>query len=146
MAQSPSQVSPRLTFSALAIAVAGFAVQQPAIGPAIRDVEESLRPSQAWSAWLVAGYLMIAAVAAPALGRLAELSGERKMLLIGLAIFMVSSIGAALSPNIAVLLIFRAIPGIGGAVYPLALALARAHLPQAHQTRALSFLAAAFGA
>ena len=146
MPQSPSKVSPRLTFSALAIAVVGFAVQQTAIVPAIHDVEESLRASQAWSAWLVTVYLMIATVATPALGRLAELYGERKMLLIGLAIFMVSSIGAALSPNIAVLLIFRAIQGIGGAVYPLTLALARAHLPQAHQTRALSFLAAAFGA
>src|SRR5699024_11405343 len=50
------------------------------------------------------------------------------------------------SHNIAVLMSFRSIQGFGGAVYPLALALARAHLPQSHQTRALSFLAAAFGA
>lgn len=146
MTQSTSNISPRRTFGALAIAVVGFAVQQTAIVPAIYDVEASLGASQAWSAWLVTIYLMIATVATPALGRLAELYGERKMLLIGLAIFMLSSIGAALSPSISVLLIFRAIQGIGGAVYPLALALARAHLPQAHQTRSLSFLAAAFGA
>src|SRR5699024_4566850 len=123
MTQSTSNISPRRTLGALAIAVVGFAVQQTAIVPAIYDVEASLGASQAWSAWLVTIYLMIATVATPALGRLAELYGERKMLLTGLAIFMVSSIGAALSPNIAVLLIFWAIQGIGGAVYPLALAL-----------------------
>jgi MFS family permease len=64
-----------------------------------------------WAAWLVTVYLIVATIATPAMGRLADLHGRRRMLLAGLGVFMVGSVGAALAPDLAVLLVCRAVQG-----------------------------------
>lgn len=123
----------------------GYAFLQTAIIPAIPTVREALGMSQAWSAWLLSAYLMLATVATPALGRLADLHGRRGLLLISLLIFFVGAVGAALAPGTAVLLIFRAVQGAGGAVFPLTFALAREHLPRERVQQAIGALIGAFG-
>ncbi|HVV25360.1 MAG TPA: MFS transporter, partial [Pseudonocardiaceae bacterium] len=129
----------------LVVAVIAFAVQQTSIVPAVHDVEQSLHGTDEWASWLVTVYLIVATVATPALGRLADLYGRRRMLLIGLAVFALASVGAALSPNLVVLLCFRALQGAGGAVYPLALALARQTVPKGRANAVISLLSGAFG-
>jgi MFS family permease len=65
--------------------------------------------------------------------------------LIGLAVFALASIAAALAPNRPFLIVCRAVQGIGGSVYPLALALARESVPDDRSTTTISLLTAAFG-
>jgi MFS family permease len=130
---------------ALFVAVIAFAVQQTSIVPAIADVQKSLKASTEWASWLVTVYLMVATVATPAMGRLGDLFGRHRMLLIGLAVFAAASVGASLAPDLAVLIVFRAVQGIGGAVYPLALALARENVPEEQATRVIALLTGAFG-
>jgi MFS family permease len=67
------------------------------------------------------------------------------MLLTGLAVFAAASVGASLAPDLAVLIVIRAVQGIGGAVYPLALALARENVPEEQATRVIALLTGAFG-
>lgn len=136
---------PLLTTTGLAVAVVAFAFQQTSIVPAVHDVQQSLHGTAEWSSWLVTVYLMAATVATPALGRLGDLHGRRRVLLAGLAAFAIASIGAATAPNLAVLLCWRAVQGVGGAVYPLALALARGGVPQRRSKMARSLLTGAFG-
>ena len=59
-----------LTLAALAVADIAFAFQQTAIVPAIPAVQRDLHASQAWSAWLLTGYLVASSVATPLLGKL----------------------------------------------------------------------------
>lgn len=129
----------------LLVAVIGFAVQQTSIVPAVQAVQQSLHASTEWSAWLVTVYLIVATVATPAMGRLGDLHGRRRMLLIGLGVFVLGSVAAAFAPNIAVLIVCRAVQGIGGSVYPLCLALARELLDEQAVTRAVGLLTAGFG-
>jgi MFS family permease len=130
---------------ALFVAVVAFAIQQTSIVPAVETVQRSLGASGEWSAWLVTVYLIVATVATPAMGRLGDLHGRRRMLLTGLLIFVAGSIGAALSPNMAVLIVFRALQGIGGAVYPLCLALARDNVSDHDVTKVVGLLTGGFG-
>jgi MFS family permease len=130
---------------ALLLAVIAFAIQQTAIVPAVESVQRSLGASSEWSAWLVTVYLIVATVATPSMGRLGDLYGRRRMLLVGLLIFVAGSIGAALAPNMAVLILFRAIQGIGGAVYPLCLALARDNVSDDDVTKVVGVLTGGFG-
>lgn len=139
-------VRPRRVIGGLLAADVAFAYQQTAIVPAIHDVERSLGATPEWSAWLVTAYLIVATVATPAMGRLADLHGRRRMLLTGLGVFMAGSVGAALAPDLAVLLFCRAVQGIGGAVYPLTLALARRLLPREKAASAVALSAGSFGA
>lgn len=113
--------------------------------PAVQVVQKSLGASPEWSAWLITVYLIVATIATPAMGRLADLRGRRRMLLIGLAVFLLGSVGAALSPTTGALLVCRAVQGIGGSVYPLTLALARRLLPGQRAARAIALSAGAFG-
>ena len=56
----------------------------------------------------------------PILGKLGDAHGKKKLLVISLGIFGVASLGAALAPNIGVLIGFRALQGAGAAIFPLA--------------------------
>ncbi|HEY3534531.1 MAG TPA: MFS transporter [Pedococcus sp.] len=135
----------RTTLLVLGLAVIGFAVQQTAVVPAIQDVERDLHASSEWAAWLVTVYLVVATVATLAMGRLADLHGRRRMLLLGMAVFAAGSVGAALAPNVIVLILFRAVQGVGGAVYPLTLSIARDRVPEEKATAAIAVLTAGFG-
>lgn len=128
---------------ALLAADATFAFQQTAIVPAVHDVQVSLNASPEWSAWLITIYLIVATIATPAMGRLADLHGRRRMLLTGLGVFLLGSVGAALAPDTAILLAFRAVQGIGGSVYPLTLA--RRLLPREQAVRVIALSAGSFG-
>lgn len=145
--ESPTaeQRTSRRVTVALFAAVVAFAVQQTSIVPAVQDVQKSLHGTAEWSSWLVTVYLVVATVATPAMGRLGDLHGRRRMLLIGLALFGVASIGGALAPNLPVLICCRALQGVGGSVYPLALALARQTMPGSRSNATISLLAGAFG-
>ncbi len=129
---------------ALLTADVAFAFQQTAIVPAVHTVREDLGGSAEWSAWLVTSYLMVATVATPAMGRLADLHGRRRLVTIGLVIFFVASAAGAFAPNLPMLLACRAVQGVGGAVYPLTLALARREAPAGRSTQAISWSAASF--
>jgi predicted MFS family arabinose efflux permease len=122
-----------------------YAFQQTAVIPAIPTIERQLHASTAWSAWLLSGYLLVATVATPAFGRLADLYGERRVLLLSLLIFLAGSVGAASSPNLPFLIVCRGAQGAGGPVLPLLFALARRHLPNDRVDRAIAGLTGAFG-
>lgn len=63
---------------------------------------------------IVVGYLIAATIAAPVYGRLGDLHGRRRMLLMALAIFMAASILCALSTGFWPLVAGRVLQGVGG--------------------------------
>lgn len=139
------RVRPRVVV-VLVLTDLAFAFQQTAIMPAVKDVRQAFDSPREWSAWLVTVYLIVATVATPAFGRLGDLYGRRRVLLLGLGIVLVGCIGAATAPNMAVLLLWRAVQGVGGSVYPLTLALGRDELPEGRFRGSVALFAAAFGA
>ena len=74
--------------------------------------------------WIVTLYTVVfAALLAPA-GRLADVVGRRRLFLIGMAVFVLGSLGAAAAPGLDLLLAARAAQGLGGALLlPASLAL-----------------------
>jgi EmrB/QacA subfamily drug resistance transporter len=72
--------------------------------------------------WLIAGYLLTSTTTVPLWGRLADIHGRRRILLAGLGWFLVASVLCALAPDMAWLVAFRALQGVGaGCVLPVAL-------------------------
>lgn len=137
--------SPRRLVGVLILAVVGFAFQQTSIVPAVQTVQRSLGGSSEWSAWLVTVYLIVATVATPAFGRLGDLYGRRRLLIVGLSIFVLGSVAATFAPDMPVLIVCRAVQGVGGSVYPLSLAIARAVLPAERTRTSIALLTGAFG-
>jgi len=76
--------------------------------------------------WLLSAYAIVfAAVLVPA-GRIADLYGRKKVLLIGIGFFTLASIMASLAPGLGVLIAARAIQAVGAAmIVPTSLRVAR---------------------
>ncbi len=64
--------------------------------------------------WVLTAYLLTSTAATPLYGKLSDLYGRRRLYLIALGIFLVSSLLAGLSQNMLQLIIFRGLQGAGG--------------------------------
>jgi EmrB/QacA subfamily drug resistance transporter len=72
--------------------------------------------------WLISGYLLTSTTTVPLWGRLADIHGRRPVLLAGLAWFVAASLLCAWAPDMAWLVAFRALQGVGaGCLIPVAL-------------------------
>ena len=65
-------------------------------------------------AWVVAGYLIANAIAAPVYGRLGDAFGRRRMMVIALSVAFLGSALCALSASIEMLIASRFLQGLGG--------------------------------
>jgi len=80
--------------------------------------------------WVINGYTLVFGVLIVTGGRLADMFGRRRIFFIGSAIFAVFSLIGGFAPNVATLLIARALMGVGGAMmWPATLGMTYAILP-----------------
>lgn len=66
--------------------------------------------------WIITGYILAAAVLSVPFGRLADLTGRKRILVIGIFIFALCSGGAAFSTSMGMLLALRIVQGLGAAM------------------------------
>ena len=118
-----------VTLAILTFAGIAFALQQTMVIPALPALQRDLHTTTAWATWLLTGFLLSASVATPLLGKLGDQHGKERLLVIALGIFFVGSLGAALAPNIWVLIACRMVQGTGAAVFPLSFSIIRDEFP-----------------
>jgi len=106
--------------------------------PAIR---EDLATSSAGIQWYASLYSLGFALVLILAGRIGDLFGTRRLLLVGYATFIVASVGSALAPSIEVLLAFRLLQGVGaGTMAPQLSAMVQRSYRGHDRTRAFSVL------
>lgn len=64
-------------------------------------------------AWVVAVYLLTSTVSTPIWGKLGDLYGRKPLFLVAIVIFLVGSVLSGLAPNMTLLIVSRAVQGIG---------------------------------
>jgi len=143
---SSRQANPTLVLGLLALAGMVFAMLQSLVAPALPVIADELDASTADISWLVTAYLLAAAVATPIAGRLGDMFGKRKVLLVVLGVLAAGSLVAALAENLATLVTGRVLQGAGGAVLPLAFGIVRDELPPKRVGVAVGLLSALLGA
>ena len=113
---------------------------------ALPSIKEHLHASLASLEWTVNAYTLTFAVLLLTGATLGERFGRRRIFTLGLAIFTLASAGAALAPDVGVLVAARAIQGAGGAlVLPLSLTILSSAVPAARRGAALGFWGAMSG-
>jgi EmrB/QacA subfamily drug resistance transporter len=137
--------SPRLTLAGLVTAAMAFALMQTFLIPALPTLQEDLGTSGTWVTWTVTAYLLTGSVATPLIGRLGDQHGKTRLMVISLAVFLVGSVAAIFAWNVASLIVFRAIQGVGGAVFPLSFAIIRDEFPPERQGQAMGLVSAVLG-
>ncbi|MQA11958.1 MAG: MFS transporter [Pseudonocardiaceae bacterium] len=99
----------------------------PLIPTVARDFHESLSTAQ----WSLTVALLVGTVSSPVLGRLGDGPRRRVTMLGSLVVVTAGGVVAALAGGLGMLLVGRGLQGVGLGMAPLAMATARAELPQA---------------
>ena len=76
-----------------------------------------LKTNLAMVGWTITGFQFSQSVIMPIMGKLSDDLGRKKVFLVSVAIFTLSSLAAGFAPNIIWLIIFRVIQGIGGGAF-----------------------------
>ncbi len=98
--------------------------------PAIPTLIKDFHISYGLSSWLLTAYLISGAVMTPIAGKLSDIYGRKKMLLIIMAIYAVGVITGGFAINIYTLIITRVIQGFGMAMFPIAFSMVRDQFPR----------------
>jgi EmrB/QacA subfamily drug resistance transporter len=89
------------------------ALEQTIVAPALPTIGRKLADIENLS-WVVTAYLLSATASTPLFGKLSDIYGRRLMMLISLGVFIAGSVACALAPNMTMLILGRALQGIGG--------------------------------
>ncbi len=137
--------SPTITLTILLVVAISYVLQQTLVVPALTVIQADLGTTRTWATWVFTGFLLTSAVSTPIVGRLGDIYGKKRMMVVALVAFAVGTIAAALSTSIESLIAARAVQGVGGAVFPLAFGIVRDELPPERVGVALGLLSATFG-
>ncbi len=111
--RAPASCSP------IVVAAAVFqAVLQTVIVPLLPELPHFTGAGRTAVSWLVTVTLLVGAVVTPIFGRLADMFGKKKMLLVAFSMMTLGSMLCALSSDIAVLIFARALQGAGSQSSP----------------------------
>jgi EmrB/QacA subfamily drug resistance transporter len=122
-----------------------FAVLQSLVAPALPIIAQDLHASTGDISWILTAYLLSASVLTPILGRLGDMVGKRRVMLVVLVVLAAGTLLAALAPNLAVLIVARALQGAAGAIMPLSIGIVRDELPRERVGVTVGLLSAIFG-
>jgi EmrB/QacA subfamily drug resistance transporter len=132
----------QVTYVVLATAAAAYALLQSLVSPVLPLLEKDLHTSQDTVTWVLTAYLLAASVATPILGRIGDMIGKERVLVVVLVLLAVGSILAALATSISVMIVARAIQGVGGGVIPLSFGIIRDEFPREKVVGAVGVIAA----
>lgn len=129
------------------LALAGIVVslQQTTVVPLIPQFPHLLNAAASDTTWIVTATLLASAVATPVVGRLADMFGKRRMLLLCVVILVIGSAISASSDTLTPLIVGRALQGLAAGVVPLGISLMRDELPADRLGSATAMMSASLG-
>ena len=145
--QRPASVVPRRGMVLMAALMATFmaAVESTIIATAMPTIVGDLGGFRLFS-WVFAAYLLTMAVSVPIYGRLADIYGRKRVFFVGTGIFLVGTTLCGFARTMVVLVMFRAIQGIGaGAIQPIASTVIGDIYTPAERARVQGYLSSVFG-
>ncbi|WP_438941846.1 MFS transporter [Naasia lichenicola] len=126
---------------ALMISTALIALEATILATAVPGIVRDLGGFNQFP-WLFSIYLLAQAVTVPIYGRLADVYGRKRIMLVGIGLFLIGSVLCGLAWNMLTLILFRAIQGFGaGAVAPMSITIAGDMYSLAERAKAQGYLA-----
>src|ERR671915_2153458 len=114
--------------------------------PAIPNIITEFNISYNTASWILTAYLIAGAVMTPIAGKLSDIYGRKKMVLIIMIIYIIGISLGGLSSNITILIISRVIQGIGISMFPIAFGIVRDQFPPEKLAIGVGIFSAMFAA
>ena len=141
MASDTRRTHHQVTFAVLAAGVAAYALLQSLVTPVLPTIQASLHTNQNTVTWVLTAYLLSASIFTPIMGRIGDMIGKERVFTATLIALAAGSLLAALATNVTVMIVARAIQGIGGGVLPLAFGIVRDEFPREKLNGAIGMIA-----
>lgn len=132
----------KITFVVLWVGVGAYSLLQSMVSPVLPLFQTSLHTTQNTVTWVLTAYLLSASVFTPILGRVGDMIGKKRVLVVVLVVLAIGSLLAAVASSITVMIIARAIQGVGGGVIPLSFGIIRDEFPREKVAGAVGIIAA----
>ncbi len=144
---STPDVVRRPTTVVAVLASAGIVVSlmQTVVIPLVPQLPRLLDASPADTTWAITATLLAAAVATPTTGRLGDMYGKRRMLLVSLGLLVAGSVVGALSDTLPPMIVGRVLQGLASGVIPLGISIMRDELPSERLGSATAMMSASLG-
>ncbi|MET9913273.1 MFS transporter [Streptomyces sp. NPDC006476] len=144
-AADPAAPRPGAVVAVLAFAGIVVSLMQTLVIPIVPELPKLLDAPASDTAWAVTATLLAAAVATPVVGRLGDMFGKRRMLLVSVVLLVTGSILCALSDSLVPMIVGRAVQGLASAVVPLGISIMRDELPTERLAGATALMSASLG-
>src|SRR5438093_291054 len=141
----PARQHYNLTFAVLALGGIAYALLQSLVAPALPTIQRDLHASTTAVTWVLTAYLLSASVCTPILGRLGDMYGKERVLVVVLAAMGAGTLIAALARSADLMILGRVVQGAGGAVFPLAFGIIRDEFPRERVATGIALISAILG-
>lgn len=129
------------------LAAAGIVVSlaQTLVVPILGSLPQIFHTAAANTSWIVTVTLLSGAVFTPVLGRLADMYGKKRILLVAIVPFIIGSALCAVSTSVAVMVWGRGLQGIAGGMVPLGVSLLPEVVPAGKVGRSIALMSSSMG-
>src|SRR5947209_14358755 len=141
----PHRASPQRTLAVLSLAGVAYAELSSAVVPALPTMQRDLHTTETGIAWLLTGYLLSASVATAIIGRLGDMYGKERLLILTLVVLATGTFLAAVSNSLGMLIVARVIQGAGGGIFPLAFGIIRDEFPAERVAGSIGLMSSLLG-
>ena len=143
--QRATNSSSRMILAVLSLGGISYALLQSLVVPALPQIQESLHTSESAVGWMLTAFLLSASITTPILGRLGDMYGKDRLLMIVLVTLAVGTLISAVASSLPLLIFGRVIQGAGAGVFPLAFSIVRDEFPHERVPGALGLISSLLG-
>src|SRR5690242_6852789 len=118
---------------------------QSLVLPALPEIQRELGASPTAISWILTAYLLSASVATPIIGRLGDMYGKQRLLVIVLAVLSLGTLMSAVSSSIGLMILGRVVQGAGGGIFPLAFGIIRDEFPRDRVSHGIGLMSSLLG-
>src|SRR3954463_12822450 len=145
MLKRAAKPSPRIILTVLSLGGISYALLQSLGVPALPQIQQSLNTTESAVGWVLTAYLLSASVATPIIGRLGDMYGKERLLMLVLAMLAFGTLISAVASSLWLMILGRVIQGAGGGIFPLAFSIIRDEFPNERVPGAIGLVSALLG-
>jgi EmrB/QacA subfamily drug resistance transporter len=123
----------------------GASVLQAMVAPALPTLRRDLGTTATGASWILTAFLLSASVSAPIAGRLGDMFGKKRPLVLALAAVSVGTLISAIAQSLDLMLLGRVVQGFGWGVIPLAIGVIRDEFPAERVPARIALISATLG-
>ncbi len=113
--------------------------------PSLPTIQRQFHVTPSDVSWVLSIYLLTGTISVALFGKLGDIHGKRKLFLIALTIYTIGVTFTGFAPTFSILLLARALQGLGMAIFPLGFTIVREEFPPRMVPQVQGIISAMFG-